>query len=218
MSLDARLSSIVDEASEGLRTSLRDALAGMLVSIPLPINSLREVAKRAYELGYREALASQGHTPGDLLGAAAREAPQPSGVEQAALPSGPHASGPDTEDFEDLDWEDEPEVLEEAKETTAEATGGKGHTASDAAPMVDWSRMDAVPERVVEDESGGTARARSPMLRIYPHATVATLRQRIVDVFDLTRFQIDVIVCRKGDRARRQLKGTVKLSKYLVEE
>lgn len=96
---------------------------------------------------------------------------------------------------------------------------------SDVGSGVDWSMLDeeANPANADDPELAVTAIDRPRQIlagsqRIFPHASVGTLRQRIVDVFDLSRFDIDVIICRKGDRARRQLKATVKPSKYLVKE
>lgn len=56
-----------------------------------------------------------------------------------------------------------------------------------------------------------------PNLKVRTSLTVGGLRDRVVKVFGLERFDIDVVVCRKGDRSRRQLKSSVRLSKYLVE-
>ena len=46
----------------------------------------------------------------------------------------------------------------------------------------------------------------------------ATLRRRVFKTFDLERFGIDVVICRRGDRERRQLLGDVRLGKYKREE
>lgn len=215
MTLDARLSSIVDEASETFRTSIRDALAGFLVNLPLPVSALREVARRAYELGYREALASQGRTAADVLDGHTSAAAVTSSTVATTVAANGTANG-DPDDYDDLDWVDEPD--EPVPEPVARTTNS-----SSAEATVDWSSIDATSRTDTDaDSDANTAeraeRVQAPPLRIYPHATVGTLRRRIVDVFGLSRFDIDVIICRKGDRNRRQLKGTVKLSKYLVEE
>ncbi len=66
-----------------------------------------------------------------------------------------------------------------------------------------------------DDASVGEA----PVLRpILPHATVGTLRRRIIRTFDLERFDIDVVICRGGDPDRRQLKSTARLGLYRKEE
>jgi hypothetical protein len=133
--------------------------------------ALRGVLRRAYELGYREALAHE--------------------------PPAPAIEAPATADEEDLEPEDAPPSV----------VGGAVELES--SPSVQWGPVEEAPPE----------RAPPPVARpIFPHATVGTLRQRIVATFDLERFDIDVVVCRKGDRARRQLKQTVKLSKYLVGE
>ena len=49
---------------------------------------------------------------------------------------------------------------------------------------------------------------------ILPHATIATLRKRIMRTFDLGRFEIDVVICREGDSDRRQLQNRAKLKLY----
>jgi len=36
-------------------------------------------------------------------------------------------------------------------------------------------------------------------------------------MFDLSRFDIEVVICRRGDPERRRLKSTVKLKNYLLE-
>jgi hypothetical protein len=56
-----------------------------------------------------------------------------------------------------------------------------------------------------------------PARPIMVHATIATLMRRIERTFALERFDIDVIVCRRGDRDRRQLKSSVRLRNYLKE-
>jgi hypothetical protein len=84
-----------------------------------------------------------------------------------------------------------------------------------AAAALEWGRDEpseiVVPRRRESPRDTGA-------LRIFPHATVGTLLQRIHDYFGLERFDIDVVVCRKGDRARRQLKKSVRLAKYEVGE
>lgn len=70
-----------------------------------------------------------------------------------------------------------------------------------------------------EDDDEEPQAAAVPVTRpILPHATVGTLRKRIVKMFDLDRFDIDVVICRRGDAARRQLKSTARLRLYLRDE
>jgi hypothetical protein len=147
--------------------------------------ALRGVLRRAYELGYREALAGQ----------PAPAAPASEPTTRAFEPTTPAPPAP--MDEEDLEPEDAPPSV----------VGGAIELES--SPGVQWGPVEEAPPE----------RAPPPVARpIFPHATVGTLRQRIVAAFDLERFDIDIVVCRKGDRARRQLKQTVKLSKYLVGE
>lgn len=80
-----------------------------------------------------------------------------------------------------------------------------------APPPVDWGQNDG-------PASEHPAHAQSDGARpIFPHATIGTLLARIYEHFALDRFDIDVVVCRKGDKSRRQLKKSVKLGKYAVE-
>ncbi len=74
MSLDARLSTIVEEASETFRTAIRDILSGAVLNLPLPSSALQEIARRGYELGYREALASRVMAGAAVVGALATSA------------------------------------------------------------------------------------------------------------------------------------------------
>ncbi|MBX3202578.1 MAG: hypothetical protein KF894_30910 [Labilithrix sp.] len=268
MSLDARLSTIVEEASETFRTALRDILSGAVLNLPLPSSALQEIARRGYELGYREALASRAMAgvavAGVLvtsantgsIGVSATPAEAGSGDAFAGV-AAPHAEAgalagdaalaPAIVDGSNgaihpavsgelsaaitiatdaaRDWVDDSDVeMDGEGESSAPALPSSEPT-SDVEPIVDWSNLDEEPESpnladvdVVEAAIDRPRQASAGIQRIFPHASVGTLRQRIVDVFDLTRFDIDVIVCRKGDRARRQLKATVKLSKYLLRE
>lgn len=80
-----------------------------------------------------------------------------------------------------------------------------------SSPGVEW----AGAEDDADDDLDGEKPATRPIL---PHATVGTLRKRITKTFALDRFAVDVIVCARGDRDRRQLKSTVRLNRYLVEK
>ncbi len=53
--------------------------------------------------------------------------------------------------------------------------------------------------------------------RVRASITVAGLQKKIERLFDLSRFDIDVVICRRGDSERRRLKGAVKLRNYLLE-
>lgn len=86
-----------------------------------------------------------------------------------------------------------------------------------APARVEWSAPSEEPgeaEGEPEDEADDAVVVRP----ILPHATVGTLRRRINRVFDLERFDIDVVVCRRGDPDRRQIKSTARLGLYRREE
>ncbi len=53
--------------------------------------------------------------------------------------------------------------------------------------------------------------------RVRGSITVAGLQRKIERLFDLSRFAIDIVICRRGDPERRRLKSTVKLKNYLLE-
>ena len=53
--------------------------------------------------------------------------------------------------------------------------------------------------------------------RVRASITVAGLQKKIERLFDLSRFDIEVVICRRGDPDRRRLKTTVRLGKYLIE-
>jgi hypothetical protein len=75
------------------------------------------------------------------------------------------------------------------------------------------------PPGVEEDEGEDDDAGEPPVQRpILPHATVGTLRRRIVRMFDLERFEIEVVICRSGDPDRRQLQNRVRLKAYRREE
>lgn len=155
--------------------------------------------QRAFEAGYREGLASTGST---RESEASHGAPAAIGADPFGLSAG---SADADDDLEPLDSAAPPPNDDTAQEDSSPSAIG----ADESPRAVDWG--------------GGTrdrarARAQAPRAGIFPHATVGTLRSRIIDFFDLDRFSIDVVICRKGDRTRRQLKQSVKLSKYLVGE
>lgn len=52
--------------------------------------------------------------------------------------------------------------------------------------------------------------------RVRGNITVAGLQKKIERMFDLSRFDIDVVICRKGDPERRRLKASVRLKNYLL--
>lgn len=75
---------------------------------------------------------------------------------------------------------------------------------------VNWSEG---PADAAEGEPAETDAPRPIMV----HATIGTLMRRIEWTFALERFDIDVVVCRRGDREKRQLKVNGRLKNYLLE-
>ncbi|MBI5482127.1 MAG: hypothetical protein HY906_24945 [Deltaproteobacteria bacterium] len=140
--------------------------------------AVRTLLVKAYERGFREALATAGQPP-------------PARDVTACTP-------PPTPIVAPVIWD--------------------GHRADTAGQDAGGSvEEDGADEEPAEDEAEETARP--PVAGpIMPHATVGTLRKRIVRTFDLERFDIDVVICRRGDRERRQLKATAKLGLYRREE
>jgi hypothetical protein len=163
--------------------------------------ALRDTLRAAYDLGYREALAAAASLRGTERQGGAAEDGDVVEAEPASTEDSPaSAQRNDTSD------PDAPEASDSGSST--EETGGVA--------AVDWSGSASAGE----DREHGTADGatkKAPLLRILPHATVGTLLDRILYHFDLARFDVDVIICRKGDRDRRSLKSSVRLSKYEVE-
>lgn len=145
--------------------------------------AIRELLHRAYDRGYREALAASGQPAG----------PAPSALvalETAGRPTPHWDAATDPE-------EDEPDGAVETADSP---------DAADAGPDDDGDDSD-------------DRRRPGPVVRpIMPHATVGTLRKRIERTFQLERFDIEVVVCRRGDRDRRRLKSSARLRLYLRKE
>lgn len=153
--------------------------------------SLRGVLKKAYEQGYREGLAASGQ-----VGSAPVLA-----VGASSAADGPAISATPIDD--DSDWLDD--VEEDGPATTR--VGVDNLPAQIAGPPVSWSDDDDEVKTIAAD----------PLRPISAGATVGTLKARIMKHYALDRFIIDIIVCRKGDKDRRQLKTNVRLSKYVVK-
>ncbi len=135
---------------------------------------VRTLLQRAYEAGYREALATAGQ-PADPPPVPA-VAPTP-----AAAPA--PAAAP-------VEW-----------------AGGAGGAGAGADP-------DDAPDDEGGDDDDATAGEAPAQRPILPHATIGTLRRRIIRTFDLERFEIDVVICREHDPDRRQLQNRVRLKAY----
>jgi len=154
---------------------------------------LRGVLKKAYEQGYREGLAASGHVIPSAV------------VNVAAAPPEPRVTVQESD--EDIDW------LEDGEEESVPiaSTDAVAPTSGGVAP-VSWGGASEADDA---DDAGRAASADVPR-PISAGATIGTLKVRIIKLFALERFSVDVIVCRKGDKERRQLKSNVRLSKYHV--
>jgi hypothetical protein len=83
-------------------------------------------------------------------------------------------------------------------------------------------KLIAVPEEDADEPEGEDVRADEEEATTCDHRvrgsiTIAGLQKKIERMFDLSRFDIDVVICRRGDPERRRLKGGVKLKNYLIE-
>jgi hypothetical protein len=192
MSAEETVRALLQSAAPLLRGALRDATVDALVEdFTL---GFQRLLRQAYDVGYRAGLAQS-------AGASKSETQHEAPLREENAP-----------DDDDLEPEDEPLVTSEAEPTLDPDDLESDVSASPGPPPVHWG---ADGER----EALRSRRTReSASTRIFPHATVGTLLQRIHDFFGLERFEIDVVVCRKGDRSRRQLKKSVKLAKYAVGE
>jgi hypothetical protein len=75
---------------------------------------------------------------------------------------------------------------------------------------------DAEADDQVEDEEP-VVEGQSCDHRVRASISVAGLQRKIERLFDLSRFDIEVVICRKGDPERRRLRGAVRLGTYLSE-
>jgi hypothetical protein len=53
--------------------------------------------------------------------------------------------------------------------------------------------------------------------RVQSNITVAGLQRKIERLLELSRFDIDIVICKRNDSQRRRLKGPVRLKNYLIE-
>ncbi len=86
----------------------------------------------------------------------------------------------------------------------------------EAAAAIAWDDDGADDDEATADKDEGPAEKDEPR-PISVRASVGTLLRRIERTFELARFDVDVIICRRGDRDRRQLKSNTALKKYLRE-
>lgn len=160
--------------------------------------TLRTLLRRAYELGYRDAIADAPPltSPGDGQ-AAVRD-----GVGEPAfntLPAPTENSAPGVE-----------RLAANTPPSTPQVTGSP--------PLLEWDN-DSVHDDDDDDVRGhdGTRRHRRKV-GIRATSTVGALKTKIHSRFRLNRFDIDVVIIRAGDKSRRQLPSHVALSAYAREE
>ena len=73
-------------------------------------------------------------------------------------------------------------------------------------------------EAVVDDDDAESeVQSQTCDHRVRGSITVAGLQRKIERLFDLSRFDIDIVICKRNDSERRRLKGTVHLKNYLLE-
>jgi hypothetical protein len=120
-----------------------------------------------------------------------------------------------------------PRTRESAEPAPARDPGAAEHR---PAPAADAMAADDVRARAVEweddagddgdegSEPGERDDGSAPARAIWPSASVGTLRRRIIRTFELERFDIDVVICRRGDPTRRQLNAGARLKRYLRSE
>jgi hypothetical protein len=99
---------------------------------------------------------------------------------------------------------------DETEEPVEDDPPGDDEAEEPTTPAVAWDRE--AQETDVQRPAGELVRP------ILARTTVGTLKERIIKVFGLDRFDIDIVICRRGDRERRQLKTNVRLSRYMVGE
>jgi hypothetical protein len=137
----------------------------------------------ADDLGYRIALAAAASLPGaDREGTAAENG---DAVEAEPASTEDSSASAEREDMSDPDAPDTSDAARRQKKT------GSGMAAVD---WTGWASRGEDHEHATADR----ATKKAPLLRILPHATVGTLGDRIRYHFDLPRFDVDVIICRKG--------------------
>lgn len=156
--------------------------------------ALRDVLRRAYELGYREAIT---HEPGGLshfdVASANRD----------TAPESPTTHDPSQAPIERLLSDDLPSTpLPEIPP-----------------PLFAWDQ-DSVEDDGDDDDdprAHDTAHRRR-RVGIRTTSTIGLLKRKIEKEYRLDRFAIEVIITRAGDRDRRQLPSHVKLAAYIREE
>lgn len=193
MSFESSLRQLLVDAVPELRAAVKDAIVATLVDDQQPIAF--ELLRKAYELGYREALANQ-----------------PFGTRQ-----NPRIKA-DDDDLEPDDTDDGvPSVPPDPEDVEVEGEDGSSRGSHEKDREVDWDALGA-SEPVTPEAAPAAIRRDAAPLRVRSSLTIGSLRTRIFKTFHLERFDIDVVICRRGDKSRRQLKSTVRLAKYELED
>jgi len=193
MSFEDTLRQLLTDAAPQLRSTIKDALVTALLDDQRSV--LFEVLRKAYELGYREALANQPLATHENPGSKADD----DDLEPEAADDGVPSVPPDPDDVEDDDGE-----------AVVRSADGNGKD-------VDWGALGQA-ESAAREATPSAIRRESAPLRVRSSLTIGSLRNRISKTFELERFDIDVVICRKGDKSRRQLKSSVRLAKYELED
>jgi hypothetical protein len=139
-------------------------------------------ARKLYEHGYRQGLASRPSAPVVAAPAPVTEPAPATALEVGAPPPPPPAHGPL--------FPSRPKLVAVADQP-------------DDTPEDD--------DTAADDEPAGCDH------RVRGSITAAGLQKKIERMFDLSRFDIDVVICRRGDPERRRLKATVRLKNYLLD-
>jgi len=193
VSFESSLRQLLVDAVPELRAAVKDAIVATLVDDQQPIAF--ELLRKAYELGYREALANQ-----------------PFGTRQNP------GTKVDDDDLEPDDIDDGvPSVPPDPEDVEDEGEDGSSRGSHQKCREVDWDALGA-SEPVTPEAAPAAIRRDAAPLRVRSSLTIGSLRTRIFKTFHLERFDIDVVICRRGDKSRRQLKSTVRLAKYELED
>jgi hypothetical protein len=150
---------------------------------------LLSFARKLYEHGYRQGLASR---PQDLASRPQDLASRPQDQSQPE-PPGLAAIAPPPTPAQGPLFPSRPSLVDGPDDADADSDSDEQ---ADPGPEADATTCDH---------------------RVRSSITLAGLQKKIERIFDLSRFDIDVVICRRGDSERRRLKGTVKLKNYLLE-
>lgn len=193
MTFENTLRQLLVDAAPQVRSAVKDALVGALLDDQRSV--LFEMLRKAYEIGYREALANQ--------------------------PSATRENSSTKADDDDLEPDDPDDGAPSVPPDPDDVEGADGDAAvrfpgSDGKD-VDWDALSQA-EGAARGATPSAVRREPTPLRVRSSLTIGSLRNRIVKAFELERFDIDVVICRKGDKSRRQLKSSVRLAKYELED